>query len=223
MPALQNPTRSTILVTGSNGFLATWVVNNLLKAGYNRTQVWFRERIVFPGHNHVGDDPAIDSTEALAIHYTSADHFVRRFWYGVIPVNGKVTSWTAGKPGKEFYPLFIECRSAEILMEFMKGSFGSTLAGLLVLYNKKAYVADYYSDINPKDDNDDYNAGGVREQIDKLIKDIGLERQIQPIELIDLLIREEFPMYKIGFEFNEIAKSGSLQYVISNGFEKEDM
>ncbi|THU93557.1 D-lactaldehyde dehydrogenase [Dendrothele bispora CBS 962.96] len=35
MPALQNPTRSTILVTGSNGFLATWIVNNLLKAGYN--------------------------------------------------------------------------------------------------------------------------------------------------------------------------------------------
>ncbi|THU93560.1 D-lactaldehyde dehydrogenase [Dendrothele bispora CBS 962.96] len=35
MPALQNPTHSTILVTGSNGFLATWIVDGLLRGGYN--------------------------------------------------------------------------------------------------------------------------------------------------------------------------------------------
>ncbi|KAK7456481.1 hypothetical protein VKT23_010731 [Stygiomarasmius scandens] len=35
MPVIQNPTESTILVTGSNGFLATWIVDNLLKRGYN--------------------------------------------------------------------------------------------------------------------------------------------------------------------------------------------
>ncbi|THV00670.1 NAD(P)-binding protein [Dendrothele bispora CBS 962.96] len=35
MPALQNPTHSTILVTGSNGFLATWIVDSLLRRGYN--------------------------------------------------------------------------------------------------------------------------------------------------------------------------------------------
>ena len=36
MPALSNvETNSTILVTGANGFIATWLVGDLLKKGYN--------------------------------------------------------------------------------------------------------------------------------------------------------------------------------------------
>ncbi|KAK7456490.1 hypothetical protein VKT23_010740 [Stygiomarasmius scandens] len=34
MPAIQNPTQSTILVTGANGFAAAWIVDGLLKQGY---------------------------------------------------------------------------------------------------------------------------------------------------------------------------------------------
>ncbi|THU93566.1 hypothetical protein K435DRAFT_779804, partial [Dendrothele bispora CBS 962.96] len=81
-----------------------------------------RERIVFPGHDHIGDDPAIESTHASSVHYSSAHHFVRRFWYGVIPVAGKLDSQTAGNPGKDFYPLFIECRSADMSIAYLTGA-----------------------------------------------------------------------------------------------------
>lgn len=34
MPALSNPATSTVLVTGSNGFIGSWIVGYLLDAGY---------------------------------------------------------------------------------------------------------------------------------------------------------------------------------------------
>jgi nucleoside-diphosphate-sugar epimerase len=34
MPAITSPLDSTILVTGANGFLATWTIGNLLQRGY---------------------------------------------------------------------------------------------------------------------------------------------------------------------------------------------
>ena len=34
MPIIRNPTQSTILATGANGFVATWIVDGLLKKGY---------------------------------------------------------------------------------------------------------------------------------------------------------------------------------------------
>ncbi|KAI0093277.1 hypothetical protein BDY19DRAFT_989932 [Irpex rosettiformis] len=45
MPAITNPATSTILVTGSNGFIASWIVGDLLQAGYNvRAAVRTEER-----------------------------------------------------------------------------------------------------------------------------------------------------------------------------------
>ena len=34
MPAISNPVASTVLVTGSNGFIASWIVDDLLRTGY---------------------------------------------------------------------------------------------------------------------------------------------------------------------------------------------
>ena len=34
MPAISSPVTSTVLVTGSNGFIASWIVDDLLRAGY---------------------------------------------------------------------------------------------------------------------------------------------------------------------------------------------
>ncbi|THU85868.1 hypothetical protein K435DRAFT_378221 [Dendrothele bispora CBS 962.96] len=179
-----------------------------------------RESVVFPGNDHIGDDPAIESTHASAIYYSSAHHFVRRFWYGITPVDGKVKSQTVGNAGRDICLLFIECRSADISMAYLTGCSGSTLASLLVQYRgkKTAYVADYS---DPGSNEDDYNAGGVQEQIDMVIKDIGLEGQIQTMEMIDLLIREEFPLYsKTQFYLESSDKSVALQHVISKGLQK---
>ncbi|THV00669.1 hypothetical protein K435DRAFT_854589 [Dendrothele bispora CBS 962.96] len=181
-----------------------------------------RESVVFPGNDYIGDDPAIESTHASAIHYSSAHHFVRRFWYGIIPVDGKVKFQTAENPGRDICLLFIECRSADISMAYLTGCSGSTLASLLVQYRgkkKPAYVADYS---DPGSNEDDYNAGGVREQIDMVIKDVGLEGQIQPMGMIDLLIRKEFPLYsKTQFYLENSDKSVALQDIISSGLEKD--
>ncbi|THU85861.1 hypothetical protein K435DRAFT_783121, partial [Dendrothele bispora CBS 962.96] len=81
-----------------------------------------QERIVFPGQDHIGDDPVIESTHASSVHYSSAHHFVRRFWYGVIPVAHKVDSQTAENPVKDFYPFFIECRSADMSIAYLTGA-----------------------------------------------------------------------------------------------------
>ncbi|KAF5364463.1 hypothetical protein D9758_010704 [Tetrapyrgos nigripes] len=34
MPSVQNPSQSTVLVTGANGYVGTWIVDGLLKRGY---------------------------------------------------------------------------------------------------------------------------------------------------------------------------------------------
>ncbi|THU96640.1 hypothetical protein K435DRAFT_778483 [Dendrothele bispora CBS 962.96] len=72
-----------------------------------------RERIVFPGQDHIGDEPAIESTHASSVHYSSAHHFLE--------------SQTAGNPVKDFYPLFIECRSADMTIAYLTGSLDMIL------------------------------------------------------------------------------------------------
>ncbi|THU93559.1 hypothetical protein K435DRAFT_861401 [Dendrothele bispora CBS 962.96] len=95
-----------------------------------------RESVVFPGNDYIGDDPAIESTHASAIHYSSAHHFVRRFWYGIIPVDGKVKFQTAENPGRDICLLFIECRSADISMAYLTGEIS-----VPVLKNASALVS----------------------------------------------------------------------------------
>ncbi|THU93569.1 hypothetical protein K435DRAFT_799617 [Dendrothele bispora CBS 962.96] len=102
-------------------------------------------------------------------------------------------------------------------MAYLSGSSGSALASLLVRYRKKAkaYAPDY-SDPGVGSEEDDYDAGGVGDRIGKVIKDIGLEGQIQPVELLDLLIRGEFPAYsERQFYLETRRKEVSLQDVIS--------
>ncbi|KAK7447352.1 hypothetical protein VKT23_014062 [Stygiomarasmius scandens] len=170
-----------------------------------------RDRIVFPGNDLVGGEPAIKSAYSHAINDSSASHFERRFWYGVVPVTKEGKKFKArGKPRL----LFIECRNAEISV----WSAGSTQAELAVQYRKKkeeAHAASYY---NPGDNDDDFDAGGIQDIIKKVIRNIGLKGKVSSMEMIDLLIREEFPLYREkAFYLEEDLLSGkniSLQDIV---------
>jgi len=66
-----------------------------------------------------------------------------------------------------------------------------------------------------EEDNED-----VLELINEVIKDIGLEGQMEPTEVIDWLIREEFPMYRER-QFYVGKRDVSLEDVV-NGFDEDE-
>ncbi|KAK7447351.1 hypothetical protein VKT23_014061 [Stygiomarasmius scandens] len=180
-----------------------------------------RAHIVSPGHEHIDDKPATESSFTHGFQEDlSSVLFVRRFWYGVIPATGDQ------QQPDNHHLLSIECKYFEIAIS-TSGDIGGTEANLIVQYRgemKKAYVADYdrgfyLSGIEEKYHDD----GGVLQLVNEVIKDIGLEGQVQPREMIDWLIRDEFPKYKEEcLRLGGDRGWGSLRGVVS-GLEEQNM
>ncbi|THV02212.1 hypothetical protein K435DRAFT_963249 [Dendrothele bispora CBS 962.96] len=161
-----------------------------------------RENIVFPGNDLINHIPAIEHSSPEGFQgdlYSILS--LRRFWYGVVPVTSNNLNQppaTTPEKNENTHLLFIECRFLEISMS-LSGDPGGIEVHLIIQYRgqkKKAYVADYDRGLPPDCEDGGHDAGGVLGLVNEVIKDIGLDGKVQPKEMVDWLIMNEFEGYK---------------------------
>ncbi|KAK7441581.1 hypothetical protein VKT23_016573 [Stygiomarasmius scandens] len=179
-----------------------------------------RERIVFPGNDTITDAyPATKSSSINPEYDAGAASFMRRFWYGVRTSD---PSSQSSATREEVHDLYIECSSSKIFMCCMHIDTAGDEASLTVRYRGEEGEAEITNFQMHEHNEDEYKNGGVKELIGKVIKDIGLEGQVEPMEMIDWLIREEFGKYRDGkFSLEEYGNDVSLRDVIA-GLEYDD-